>query len=86
MTKMLNKADALDIIILATCEAAKNILVQRNTDEKRLYRLGRLEKVIEEVNLTYHGHLPDLMVEGADAYHKSIERAVVKLMKRYKEE
>lgn len=82
--------DAFDITLLVTCEIVKNVLLDRTTGQDRKSRhcrgmLKRMDNIIEEVNRTYAGYLPDNFQEKAERYHKMIEADMNYLLKGYTE-
>jgi hypothetical protein len=89
MDKPMTAEDAFDITLLVTCEIVKNVLLERTTGQDKVsrYRRGMLKKmdnIIEEVNRTYAGYLPDSFQNKAERYHKMIEADMNYLLKGYK--
>lgn len=87
LDKVVSSEDAFAIVLLATCESTKNILMQRhNGNSKRFYYLERLERDIEGLNRTYPGYLPDSFQENAIKYHQAVEDAMNVLLTSFRKE
>lgn len=87
LDKMMTPDDAFAVVLIATCESTKNILMQRhNGDSKRYYYLNRLERDMEGLNRTYPGYLPDSFQEKAIKYHQTIETAMNELLSSLRED
>lgn len=83
----MSSEDAFCVILLATCQSTKNILMAKhNGNSKRFYYLERLERDIEGLNRTYPGFLDDSFQERAIKYHQTIEDAMNELLRSYKKE
>lgn len=87
MDKVMTPDDAFAIVLLATCESTKNILLKRsNGNSKRFYYLERMDKDIEGLNRTYEGYLPDSFQENAKKYHQTVEDAMNELLIAFRKE
>lgn len=86
----LTPEEAFQVTLLLTAEIAKNVLIDRNKDalglvaKQRRKLLSKLNGVIEEINQTYKGTVPDNFVTRSEIFHKTIEAAMNTLLKSYK--
>ena len=87
---LLPAEDAFQVTLLASVEAVKNVLVDRNqhTDgvigKRRRNLLKSLHNLIECINHTYTGQLPENFVKRAETYYITTEAAMTTLIKGYK--
>ena len=87
---LLPAEDAFQVTLLASVEAVKNVLIDRNQStegvigKRRRNLLKSLHNLIECINHTYAGKLPDNYIKRAETYYTTTEAALTTLLKGYK--
>jgi hypothetical protein len=88
--ELLPAEDAFQVTLLASAEAIKNVLIDRNKwaegviGKRRRNLLKSLDSIIEAINHTYKGKLPENFVKRAETYYITTETAMTTLLKGYK--
>jgi len=87
---MLTADEAFEVTLLVNAEMTKNILAQRNQftegiiGKRRRNLLKSLDSLIECINQTYKGKVPESYIQRAEVYYKTTEAAMNTLLKGYK--
>ena len=88
--RILTADEAFDITLLVNAEMTKNLLLESNKDtqgnvgKRRRNLLKSLDNIIECINQTYKGSLPENFIKRAEVYYMSSEAAMTALLKSYK--
>lgn len=86
----LTPEEAFQVTLLVNAEMTKNVLADRNANEpgaigkRRRNLLKKLDSLIEAINQTYAGHVPQNFLKRAETYYLTTEAAMNTLMKGYK--
>lgn len=88
--RMLTPEEAFQVTLLVNAEMTKNILIDRNKNElgivakRRRNLLKSLDNIIEAINQTYKGKVPESFMKRAETYYVTTEAAMTTLLKGYK--
>lgn len=83
--KPMSPDDTFQMTLISLIEVAKNILTDKaKGNTKRLYWLERLDKVINSLDSTYEGYLPDDFVNKSMKFHKWVEIDMNSLLDSYR--
>jgi len=85
----LNAEEAFQITLLVNAEMTKNVMLQFNTGDDKLskYRrnlLKKMDNLIEVINQSYKGHVPDAFKARAEIYYDTAEASMNTLLKGYR--
>jgi len=88
--RMLTAEEAFQVTLLVNAEMTKNILAERNATtpgiigKRRRNLLKSLDSLIEAINQTYKGKIPEGFIKRAETYYTSCELSMNALLKGYK--
>lgn len=88
--KPLSADEAFQVTLLVNAEMTSSILRDRNQwtegviGKRRRNLLKRLDSLIEEINQTYKGRLPDNFIKRAEVFYLGVEAGMNTLLKGYK--
>lgn len=88
--KYLTPEEAFQITLLVNAEMTKNILRERNANteghlgKRRRNLLKSLDNIIEAINQTYKGQVPENFMKRAETYYMTTEAAMTALLRGYK--
>lgn len=88
--RMLTPEEAFQVTLLVNAEMTKNILIDRNKNElgivakRRRNLLKSLDNIIEAINQTYKGKVPESFMKRAETYYMTTEAAMTTLLRGYK--
>lgn len=85
----LTPEDAYQVTLLVNAEMTKNVLLQFNQGGDKLskYRrnlLQKMDNLIELLNQTYEGHVPERFKPRYDNYYMTCEASMNTLLKGYR--
>ena len=82
--------EAFDITLLVNAEMTYQVLLKRNADttgqlgKRRRNLLKSLGNIVEAINQTYKGQVPESFIKRAEVYYTTTELAMTALLKGYK--
>ena len=87
--RALTPDEAFQITLLVNAEITKNVMLQFNTgnDKVSKYRrnlLKKMDNLIEAINQTYKGHVPESFKQRAEIYYNTMEVSMNTLLKSYR--
>ncbi len=88
--RLLTPDEAFDITLLVNAQMTCSILQQRNQHleghlgKRRRNLLKSLDNIVECINQTYKGSVPEGFIKRAETYYLSSELAMNALLKGYK--
>ena len=88
--KPLSAEEAFQVTLLVNAEMTKNVLMDRNQwtqgviGKRRRNLLKKLDGLVEEINQTYKGKMPENFIKRAETYYQTTEAAMSTLLKGYK--
>ena len=85
----LSAEEAFQITLLVNAEMTKNVMMDFNKgdDKKSKYRrnlLKKMDNLIECINQSYKGHVPDSFKARAELYYTTMEASMNTLLKGYR--
>ena len=85
----LNAEEAFQVTLLVNAEMTKNVMLDFNQgdDKKSKYRrnlLKKMDSLIECINQSYKGHVPDSFKNRAEIYYNTMEASMNTLLKGYR--
>jgi hypothetical protein len=88
--KDLTPDEAFDITLLVNAEMTYQVLTKRNANteghigKRRRNLLKSLGNIVESINQTYKGQVPESFIKRAETYYLTTEAAMNTLLKGYK--
>jgi hypothetical protein len=82
--------EAFDITLLVNAEMTYQVLAKRNANtegrigKRRRNLLKSLNNIVEAINQTYKGQVPESFIKRAETYYITTELAMNTLLKGYK--
>jgi len=85
----LSPDDAYQVTLLVNAEMTKNVMMQFNMSDDKLskYRrnlLNKMDNLIECINQSYKGYVPDDFKARAEIYYNTMETSMNTLLKGYR--